>query len=131
MSTTRCDGERPHWFPDGEGSLVWRTISLAPLVREACGRRSGWAGGGGSGPGRRSAGAAASQEQAGGERAAELGGCVVAGGGASRLRAALGRRKGGAALCAGRERRGWAVVDVRAVFVRAGLLFVVLRSLDE
>lgn len=68
------------------------------------------------------------------QEASELrssGGCVVAGGGASRLRAALGRRKGGAALCAGRERRGWAVVDVRAVFVRAGLLFVVLRSLDE
>lgn len=89
----------------------------------------GWGGGG------RGRGVAAQEQQLRGSKqeASEL---RSSGGAWWRVeeRLVCGRRWAGgreARLCAQGERRGWAVVDVRAVFVRAGLLFVVLRSLDE
>lgn len=109
-----------------------------------CGGRSAWrrwsgrhaaVGRAGLGGGGRGRGVAAQEQQLRGSKqeASEL---RSSGGAWWRVeeRLVCGRRWAGgreARLCAQGERRGWAVVDVRAVFVRAGLLFVVLRSLDE
>lgn len=82
----------------------------------------------GQGRGVRSAGAA-SQEQEASERLGKLGGAALRWGCLRSRRSVGGRRE---RLCALSGEREWAAVDVmRAVFVRAGLVFVVLPSLER